>query len=65
VEVEIWPTSVLFAPGELLVLEVASRDDPGLDPFLHNHPVDRVQSGSVTVHTGGEYDSHLFLPLIP
>jgi predicted acyl esterase len=65
VEVEIWPTSVVFAPGEQLVLEVASRDDPGLDPFLHNHPVDRVQSGSVTVHTGGEYDSHLFLPLIP
>jgi predicted acyl esterase len=65
VEVEIWPTSIIFAPGEQLVLEVASRDDPGLDPFLHNHAVHQVQSGSVTVHTGSEYDSHLFLSLIP
>lgn len=65
VEVEIWPTSIVFAPGERLVLEVAARDDPGLEPFLHTHPHDRVQSGRVTVHTGGVHDSHLLLPRIP
>jgi predicted acyl esterase len=65
VEVEIWPTSVVFAPGEKLVLEVGSSDDPGLTPFLHNHPVDRIREGIVTVHTGGAHDAHLLLPLIP
>lgn len=64
-EVEIWPTSVIFERGSRLVLEIASRDDPGLDPFLHTHPVDRVQTGTVTVHTGSDHDSHLLLPLIP
>lgn len=65
VNVEIWPTSIVLWPGERLTLEIASRDDPGLTPFLHTHPVDRVQTGRVTIHTGGEYDSHLLLPLIP
>ena len=39
VEIEIWPTSVVFEPGERLVLEVASEDDPRVEPFLHNDPV--------------------------
>jgi predicted acyl esterase len=65
VEVEIWPTSVVLETGERLSLEIGARDDPGLDPFLHNHPVDRIQNGRVTIYAGGEYDSHLLLPLIP
>jgi hypothetical protein len=47
------------------VLEVASRDDPQIEPFLHNHPVDRIQTGTITILSGGEYDSHLLLPVIP
>jgi predicted acyl esterase len=65
VEVEIWPTSVVFEPGETLVLEVAAEDDPRIAPFLHDHPVDRVRRGSTTLHTGGAHDAHLLLPLIP
>jgi predicted acyl esterase len=65
VEIEIWPTSVVFEPGDRLALEVASRDDPQIEPFLHNHPVDRAQAGRVTIHCGDEYDSHLLLPVIP
>jgi predicted acyl esterase len=65
VEVEVWPTSVAFEPGDRLVLEVASRDDPQIEPFLHNHPVDRIQTGEVSILCGGEYDSHLLLPVIP
>jgi len=65
VEIEIWPTSVVLGAGESLLLEVGPEDDPDMDPFLHNHPVDRVRTGSVTIHTGGEYDSHLLMPLIP
>jgi predicted acyl esterase len=65
VEIEIWPTSVVFERGDRLVLEVASQDDPKIEPFLHNHPVDRVQAGTNTIHSGDEYDSHLLLPVIP
>jgi predicted acyl esterase len=63
--IEIWPTSVVFEPGDKMVLDISSRDDPGVEPFLHNHPVDRIQGGQVTVHTGGQYDSHLLMPMIP
>jgi uncharacterized protein len=55
----------VFEPGERLVLEVASEDDPRIEPFLHTHPGDRVRRGTVTIHTGGGHDSHLLLPLIP
>jgi predicted acyl esterase len=64
-EIEIWPTSVVFEPGERLVLEVASEDDPRMEPFLHNDPVDRKLRGITTIHAGGEHDSYLLLPLIP
>lgn len=65
VDIEVWPTSVVFEPGETMVLEIGSEDDPGMEPFLHNHPTDRVRSGTVTVFTGGQYDSHLLMPVIP
>jgi predicted acyl esterase len=64
-EIEIWPTSVVFERGDRLMLEVASRDDPQIEPFLHNHPVDRIQEGRTTIHSGGSHDSHLLLPVIP
>lgn len=65
VEIEIWPTSVVFEPGERLVLEVASEDDPRMEPFLHDDPVDRRQRGITTIYAGGDYDSYLLMPLIP
>ena len=66
VEVEIWPTSVVFEPGERLVLEVASRDDPGMTPFLHTHPADRIQKGTGPPCTPAQRTtSHLLLPVIP
>lgn len=64
-EIEVWPTSVVFEAGETMALEVGSEDDPGLDPFLHNHPTDRIRSGAVTIHTGEVHDSHLLMPVIP
>jgi predicted acyl esterase len=65
VDIEIWPTSVVFEPGEHLVLEVASEDDPRMEPFLHNDPIDRKRRGITTIHAGGGYDSYLLMPLIP
>jgi hypothetical protein len=40
VEIEVWPTSVAFEPGDRLVLEVGSRDEPGFF-FAHDDPRDR------------------------
>lgn len=40
----------------------------GCGPFLHEDPDARpadLFGGRVTIHTGGEYDSHLLVPIIP
>ena len=65
VEVEIWPTSMVFEKGHRMVLEIASRDGKGLRPFLHTDENDRHLSGTNTVHTGGDNRSHILLPVIP
>jgi len=65
VEIEILPASIVFQKGHRLVLEVASRDDPRIEPFTHTDPSDRIQAGTNSIHTGGAYDSHLLLPVIP
>jgi uncharacterized protein len=65
VEIEIWPTSIVFEPGDRLVLEVAAHDEPRIAPFLHDDPRDRVLAKKITLHTGGRFDSHLLLPRIP
>ncbi len=64
VEIEILPTSAVFERGHRLVLEVGSSDDP-TSQFQHDDPRDRIQRGSCTLHTGGRFDSHLLLPIIP
>jgi predicted acyl esterase len=64
VEIEILPTSAVFERGHRLVVEVGAVDDPHFG-FQHDDPRDRVRAGEVTVHTGGAFDSHLLLPVIP
>jgi len=64
VEIEILPTSAVFEPGHRLMLEIRASDDPR-HLFTHTDPRDRIQRGANTIHTGGEFDSHLLLPIIP
>jgi predicted acyl esterase len=64
-EVEIWPACIVLERGQRLGLEIAAQDDPRLAPFTHTDEGDRIQTGRVSVHTGGPYDSHLLLPRIP
>ena len=64
VEIEILPTSAIFEPGHRLVIEVGAKDDPR-SFFQHDDPRDRIERGNVTVHTGGTFDSHVLLPVIP
>jgi predicted acyl esterase len=64
VEIEILPTSAVFEPGHRLVLEVGAKDDTHIQ-FQHDDPRDRRTGGTVTVHTGGAFDSHLLVPIVP
>lgn len=70
VDVEIWPTSLVFPKGYRLGLTVMGKDYefpsvPGR--LLHNDPDDRPASefgGVNTIHTGADAESYLLLPVI-
>jgi len=64
VEIEIWPASFVLRKGHRLVLQIAANDDQGMAFYGHTDPHDRVPAGTVTIHTGGTYDSYLLLPVI-
>jgi uncharacterized protein len=63
VVVEIWPTSMVFAEGHRLRLDVLPRDGFGSAPYTHYNA--DYNSGTNTLYLGGRYDSHLLLPIIP
>ncbi|MEJ2889560.1 CocE/NonD family hydrolase [Actinomycetospora aeridis] len=63
-EVEIWPTSITLAPGERLRLELLA-DDSDLGMMAHDAPALRRPASGAAVHLGGEYASHLLVPVIP
>ncbi len=73
VEIEILPSSTLFRAGESLKLQVRGTEIPrpptdtlpadhGAMRYAHTETVNR---GNHTIHTGGEHDSHLLVPVIP
>ena len=68
VEIEIWPSSTLFRAGETMRVVVMGRDPfpPSQDPgaVIAFHPVMR-NAGTHVIHTGGRYDSHILVPVIP
>ena len=64
VEVEVLPSSTLFRAGESLQIIVQGQDLFEHPSLAHNHS-DDVNMGTHQIHTGGEYDSHLLLPVIP
>ena len=65
VEIEILPTSAVFERGHRLVLEVGAQDDARTLLPARRSARPRSQRGTVTIHTGGRFDSHLLLPIIP
>ena len=68
VEIEIWPSSTLFRSGEQLRVVVMGADPfppsdaPGI--VITRHPETR-NAGKHVIHTGGRFDSHVLLPVIP
>ena len=66
VEIEIWPHSRIWHKGEHLRVEITGefvRTSRNLD-FLTRYVTDNG-AGKHVIHTGGEYDSYLQIPVIP
>lgn len=61
INIEIWPTSMVFNKGNRLQLEIRCNDPEGLGDILHHHPLEK---GRHTIHTGEEHNSHLLLPIV-
>jgi len=64
VEVEIWPTSMVFKKGHRIRLDVQPRDGLGSSHYMHYH-ADYNPGAINTVHAGGDKASYLLLPVIP
>lgn len=66
VDIEIWPTNIVFDAGETLRLVVQGTDihkAPGSRFELRHSPLHNY--GHHILHTGGRFDAHLLLPVIP
>jgi hypothetical protein len=62
-EIEIWPTSMVFAAGHRIRLDVQPVDGIGSAPYTH-YSAD-YNSGQNTILIGGDRPSYLTLPIIP
>lgn len=63
VDVEIWPTSMVFKKGHRIRLDVQPRDGVGSQSYLHYHA--DYNTGTNTIYAGGDQESFLLLPVIP
>ncbi len=61
-EIAINPSSTFFAQGESLRLIVSGREIVPSPPYVKD---DSCNRGTHVIHVGGDYDSHLLIPLIP
>ena len=62
--VEIWPTSMVFRKGHKLRLDITPRDGVGSGHFTHYY-ADYNAGATNTIHSGGDMQSYLLLPVIP
>ncbi|MCX6010337.1 MAG: CocE/NonD family hydrolase [Chloroflexi bacterium] len=67
VEIEIWPSSTLFERGEKLQVVVQGSDIYFYYPeeYITAGHTQTVNKGEHVIYTGGKYDSHLLVPVIP
>jgi len=63
VDVEIWPTSMVFRRGHRVRLDIQPRDGVGSASYMHYHA--DYNTGTNTIHAGGKHESYLLLPVIP
>ena len=66
VEIEILPSGTLFERGETLRVVVQGSDIYAYPEEYHSDGhTDTVNKGEHVLYTGGKYDSHLLVPVIP
>jgi predicted acyl esterase len=77
VDLEIWPMGLALPKGSCLTLTIQGKDFErpgatgplrGVAWFTHDDPTDRppeLFAGTNTLHTGGQYQSYLLLPMLP
>jgi putative CocE/NonD family hydrolase len=67
--IDMWATSNTFLPGHRIRLEVSSSNFPRFDRNLNTgeDPATgtRMLKATQTIHHGGQYPSHVVLPVIP
>jgi putative CocE/NonD family hydrolase len=63
VQVEIWPTSMVFKKGHRIRLDIEPRDGIGSAPYTHYHA--DYNDGQNTIHSGEDKESYLLVPIIP
>lgn len=63
VQVEVWPTSMVFRKGHRIRLDIQPRDGLGSIHYTHYHA--DYNTGHNTIHAGGAHESYLLLPIIP
>jgi len=62
-DIEVWPTCMVFGKGHRIRLDIQPRDGLGSAPYTH-YSAD-YNSGTNTIYAGGSRPSHLLLPVIP
>ena len=66
VEIEIWPSGTLFEENETLRVVIQGKDIYTYPKEMNtNGHLRTVNLGEHIIHTGGRYDSHLLIPVIP
>ncbi len=63
VQVEIWPTCMVFRKGHRIRLDIQPKDGVGSAPYTH-YSAD-YNTGTNTIYTGGSVASYLLLPVVP
>jgi putative CocE/NonD family hydrolase len=63
VDVEVWPTSMVFKKDHRIRVDIQARDGVGSAPYTH-YSAD-YNDGDNTIYSGGDKESYLLLPIIP
>jgi predicted acyl esterase len=66
VDIEIWPSATLFEAGESIQVIIQGRDIYGFPTVRHTQMHEDLRNaGEHVLYAGGEFDSHLLIPVIP
>ena len=63
-QVEVWATCMVFRKGHRIRVDIQPRDGIGSNFYGHYH-ADYNLGAENTIHSGGDRQSYLLLPLIP